>query len=33
MNTGTTPQTLGQKRVRASFNPSNDSIVDTIKQK
>lgn len=26
-------QTLGQKRVRTSFNPSSGSIVDTIKQK
>jgi len=26
-------QTLGQKRVRAAFNPSNDSIVDLIKEK
>lgn len=24
-------QTLGQKRVRAAFNPSNDSAVDNIK--
>lgn len=26
-------QTLGEKRVRTTFNPSNDSIVDKIKQK
>lgn len=26
-------QTLGQKRVRASFNPSKDSMVDIIKEK
>lgn len=26
-------QTLGQKRVRVSFNPSADSVVDQIKQK
>jgi hypothetical protein len=26
-------QTLGQKRVRVSFNPSQDSVVDQIKQK
>lgn len=26
-------QTLGQKRVRASFNPSNDSQVDLLKEK
>ncbi len=26
-------QTFGQKRVRVSFNPSADSIVDQIKQK
>lgn len=26
-------QTLGQKRVRASFNPPNDSVVDLIKEK
>lgn len=25
-------QTLGQKRVRAAFNPSNDSDVDQIKE-
>lgn len=25
--------TLGEKRVRVSFNPSNESIVDNIKQK
>lgn len=25
-------QTLGQSRVRASFNPSKDSLVDKIKQ-
>lgn len=26
-------QTLGQTRVRVSFNPSTDSVVDQIKQK
>jgi len=26
-------QTLGEKRVRASFNPSEKSTIDTIKQK
>jgi hypothetical protein len=26
-------QTLGQKRVRVSFNPSADSVVDQIKQR
>ena len=26
-------QTLGQQRVRTTFNPSNDNIVDTIKYK
>lgn len=26
-------QTLGQKRVRVSFNPSADNVVDQIKQK
>ena len=26
-------QTLGQKRVRASFNPSSDNKVDLIKEK
>jgi len=26
-------QTVGEKRVRTSFNPSNDSVVDQIKQK
>lgn len=25
-------QTLGEKRVRTSFNPSNDSAIDRIKQ-
>lgn len=25
--------TIGEQRVRTSFNPSNDSIVDQIKQK
>jgi len=28
-----TEQTLGQKRVRASFNPSHDNLVDRIKAK
>lgn len=28
-----TSQTIGEKRVRTSFNPANDSIVDQIKQK
>ena len=27
------PQTLGQRRVRASFNPSGNSVVDEIKAK
>lgn len=26
-------QTLGEKRVRTTFNPSQDSVVDQIKQK
>lgn len=26
-------QTIGEQRVRASFNPSNDTVVDQIKQK
>ena len=26
-------QTLGEKRVRTTFNPSNNSLVDQIKQK
>lgn len=26
-------QTIGEKRVRTSFNPANDSLVDRIKQK
>lgn len=26
-------QTLGQKRVRSSFNPSKDSVVDLLKEK
>lgn len=32
-NTQKTEQTLGQKRVRTSFNPSADNKVDVIKQK
>ena len=31
--TDSVEQTLGQKRVRASFNPSHDSTVDIIKEK
>ena len=27
------PQTLGQRRVRAAFNPSQNSLVDEIKMK
>lgn len=27
------PNTIGEQRVRAEFNPSNESIVDQIKQK
>jgi hypothetical protein len=26
-------QTIGEQRVRTTFNPSNDSVVDQIKQK
>ncbi len=29
----TAPLSIGEVRVRTSFNPSNDSIVDQIKQK
>lgn len=29
----TPEQTLGQKRVRTSFNPSTENMVDVIKQK
>lgn len=29
----TTRPTTGEKRVRTSFNPANDSVVDQIKQK
>jgi hypothetical protein len=29
----TLPQTLGQKRVRTSFNPSDNNLVDQIKGK
>ena len=28
-----TPMTLGQRRVRSSFNPSKDNLVDQIKAK
>ena len=33
MTNSSLEQTLGQKRVRAAFNPSNDSVVDLIKEK
>lgn len=29
----TTTPTLGEQRVRTTFNPSNESVVDRIKQK
>lgn len=29
----TVEQTLGQRRVRAAFNPSSDSVVDLLKEK
>ena len=27
------PQSIGEQRVRTSFNPSSDSVIDQIKQK
>ena len=33
MNTGSTSQTLGESRVRVSFNVAGDSLVDQIKTK